>query len=85
MELMEDEDILEVGIRDKLQPPGKNSKYDAIFRRRKSVDGNFFIICDPEFKTVAVCLLDEIEAALMIITTWLAQYLHKSTKIRSLS
>ena len=24
------------------------------FRRRKSVDGNFFIICDPEFKTVAV-------------------------------
>ena len=55
LELMEDEDILEAGIRIIAQPTReKTSKYDAAFRRRKSVDGNFFIICDPEFKTVAV-------------------------------
>lgn len=54
LELMEDEDILEAESVSLPSRQGKTSKYDAAFRRRKSVDGNFFIICDPEFKTVAV-------------------------------
>lgn len=55
------------GIRIIAQPPGKNFKYDAAFRR-KSVDGNFFIICDPEFKTVAVLSSWWLKRRWMIIT-----------------
>ena len=54
LELMEDEDILEAGIRIIAQPPGKTAEYDAAFRWRKSIDSHFAVICDPESETVSV-------------------------------
>ena len=58
---MEDEDILEAGIR--IIASRQEKLLDAAFRRRKSVDSNFFSICDRQFKPIAVCLLDEIDGA----------------------
>ena len=46
LELMEDEDILEAGIR-------IIAEYDAAFRRREGADGDFPAVCNPESKTIA--------------------------------
>ena len=41
LELMEDEDVLEAGIRIIAQPPGKETaEYDAALRWRKGTDGD---------------------------------------------
>ena len=52
LELVDEEDLLETGIKIIAQPPGK--KYDAAFRWREEFDGDFFAFCNPEFKTVTI-------------------------------
>ena len=54
LELMDDEDVLEAGIRIIAQPPEKTSEYDAAFRWRKGVDGDFAAVCNPESETFPV-------------------------------
>ena len=48
LELMEDEDILEAGIRIEA------AEYDAAFRWRKSIDSDSTSFCDPESEAVTV-------------------------------
>ena len=58
LELVEEEDLLESGIRIIAQPPGKKlAEYDAAFRRRKILNGNCTVICDPESETIPVLSL----------------------------
>ena len=55
LELAEDEDILEAGIRIISQPPGKEtSEYDAAFRWRKSTDCNCSAFCNSEPETISI-------------------------------
>ena len=55
LELMEDEDILEAGIRIIAQPPGKEtSEYDAALRWREGADSDCPAVCDPEPEAVPV-------------------------------
>ncbi len=55
LELMEDEDILEAGIRIIAQPPGKKlQNMMPLSGGEKGADGNCAIICHPELKTVTV-------------------------------
>ncbi len=85
---MEEEDLLESGIRIIAQPPGKKlAEYDAAFRRRKILNSNCTVICNQNLKPSPFCLLDEIEAALDDNNVArFAKYLHKLTKnTRSLS
>ena len=52
---MEDEDILEAGIRIIAQPPGKKlQNMMQLSGGEKGADGNCAIICHPELKTVTV-------------------------------
>lgn len=53
LELVEDEDILDAGIRIISQPPGKKaSEYDADVRRRESADSYRFAFRHPEPETI---------------------------------
>ncbi len=55
LELVEDEDILECGIRIIAQPPWKETaEYDADVRWRKVPDGDFTVVRHPELKAVPV-------------------------------
>ena len=54
LELMEDEDVLEAGIRIIALAGKETAEYDAAFRWRESSDCDFFAICDPELKAVSV-------------------------------
>ena len=55
LELAEDEDILEAGIKIISQPPGKKAaEYDAAFRRREGSDCHSPSFCYPESETVSV-------------------------------
>ena len=54
LELMEDEDVLEAGIRIIAQPPGKKlQNMMQLIRRREGSDSYFAFICNTEFKTVS--------------------------------
>ena len=81
LELMEDEDILEAGIRIIAQPPGKKLQNMMQLSGGESTDGNFTAVCDPEPETVALLSSDEIEAALDDNNVdRFARYLHKLTE-----
>ncbi len=82
MELTEEEDVLEAGIRIISQPPGKKTaEYDAVVWWRESIDGDCIVVCHSESEAVSVLSFDEIEAALDDSNvTRFAQYLHKLTK-----
>ena len=55
LELMEDEDILEAGIRIIAQPPGKKlQNMMQLSGGEKGTDGDFAVICNPESETVTV-------------------------------
>ncbi len=64
LELMEDEDILEAGIRIIAQPPGKKlPEYDAALRWRKGIDSDIALLfAIQNLKPSPFCLLDEIES-----------------------
>ena len=74
LELMDDEDVLEAGIRIIAQPPGKKlQNMMQLSGGEKALTANL--------KPSPFCLLDEIEAALDDSNvTRFAQYLHKLTK-----
>ena len=55
LELAEDEDILEAGIRIISQPPGKKTpEHDAAFRWGKSSDSHCTSFCDPESEAFTI-------------------------------
>ncbi len=54
LELMEDEDILEAGIRIGRATGQETAEYDAAFRWGKGTDGNLVVICYSEPETITV-------------------------------
>ncbi len=82
LELMEDEDILEAGIRIIAQPPGKKlQNMMQLSGGEKSIDSDSTSFAIQNLKPSPFCLLDEIEAALDDNNVdRFAQYLHKLTK-----
>ena len=55
LELMEDEDILEAGVRIIAQPPGKKlQNMMQLSGERESTDCDLAPVCDPESETVAL-------------------------------
>ena len=77
LELMEDEDILEAGIRIIAQPPGKK----LLSGGEKALTAISLLFAIQNLKPSPFCLLDEIEAALDDNNVdRYAQYLHKLTK-----
>ncbi len=82
LELMEDEDILEAGIRIIAQPPGKKlQNMMQLSGGEKALTAISLLFAIQNLKPSPFCLLDEIEAALDDNNvTRFAQYLHKLTK-----
>ena len=82
LELMEDEDILEAGIRIIAQPPGKKlQNMMQLSGGEKALTAISLLFAIQNLKPSPFCLLDEIEAALddnNVVR--FAQYLHKLTK-----
>ena len=86
LELMEDEDILEAGIRIIAQPPGKKlQNMMQLSGGEKALTAIALLFAIQNLKPSPFCLLDEIEAALDDNNVdRFAQYLHKINKnIRS--
>lgn len=82
LELMEDEDILEAGIRIIAQPPGKKlQNIMQLSGGEKALTAISLLFAIQNLKPSPFCLLDEIEAALddSNVTRY-AKYLHKLTK-----
>ena len=82
LELMEDEDILEAGIRIIAQPPGKKlQNMMQLSGGEKALTAISLLFAIQNLKPSPFCLLDEIEAALDENNVGrFAQYLHKLTK-----
>ena len=82
LELMEDEDILEAGIRIIAQPPGKKlQNMMQLSGGEKALTAIALLFAIQNLKPSPFCLLDEIEAALDDNNvTRFAKYLHKLTK-----
>ncbi|MCR4611207.1 MAG: chromosome segregation protein SMC [Lachnospiraceae bacterium] len=82
LELMEDEDILETGIRIIAQPPGKKlQNMMQLSGGEKSLTAIALLFAIQNLKPSPFCLLDEIEAALDDSNVVrFANYLHKLTK-----
>ena len=82
LELIEDEDILEAGIRIISQPPGKKlQNMMQLSGGEKALTAIALLFAIQNLKPSPFCLLDEIEAALDDSNvTRFAQYLHKLTK-----
>ncbi|MBE5883273.1 MAG: chromosome segregation protein SMC [Lachnospiraceae bacterium] len=82
LELMEDEDILEAGIRIIAQPPGKKlQNMMQLSGGEKSLSAISLLFAIQNLKPSPFCLLDEIEAALDDSNVGrFAKYLHKLTK-----
>lgn len=82
LELVEDEDILECGIRIIAQPPGKKlQNMMQMSGGEKSLTAIALLFAIQNLKPSPFCLLDEIEAALDDSNvSRFAQYLHKLTK-----
>lgn len=82
LELLEDEDILEAGIRIIAQPPGKKlQNMMQLSGGEKALTAIALLFAIQNLKPSPFCLLDEIEAALddnNVVR--FAQYLHKLTK-----
>ena len=82
LELIEDEDILEAGIRIIAQPPGKKlQNMMQLSGGEKALTAIALLFAIQNLKPSPFCLLDEIEAALddnNVVR--FAQYLHKLTK-----
>ena len=81
-ELVEDEDILEAGIRIIAQPPGKKlQNMMQLSGGEKALTAIALLFAIQNLKPSPFCLLDEIEAALDDNNVdRFAQYLHKLTK-----
>ena len=82
LELMDDEDVLEAGIRIIAQPPGKKlQNMMQLSGGEKALTEISLLFAIQNLKPSPFCLLDEIEAALDDSNvTRFAQYLHKLTK-----
>lgn len=82
LELMEDEDILEAGIRIIAQPPGKKlQNMMQLSGGEKALTAIALLFAIQNMKPSPFCLLDEIEAALDDSNVVrFAKYLHKLTK-----
>lgn len=82
LELMEDEDILEAGIRIIAQPPGKKlQNMMQLSGGEKALTAIALLFAIQNLKPSPFCLLDEIEAALDENNVGrFARYLHKLTK-----
>lgn len=82
LELIEDEDILEAGIKVIAQPPGKKlQNMMQLSGGEKSLTAIALMFAIQNLKPSPFCLLDEIEAALdESNVTRFASYLHKLTK-----
>ncbi len=82
LELMEDEDILEAGIRIIAQPPGKKlQNMMQLSGGEKALSAIALLFAIQNLKPSPFCLLDEIEAALDDSNVVrFAKYLHKLTK-----
>ncbi len=82
LELVEDEDILECGIRIIAQPPGKKlQNMMQLSGGEKSLTAISLLFAIQNLKPSPFCLLDEIEAALDDSNVdRFAKYLHKLTK-----
>ena len=82
LELVEDEDILECGIRIIAQPPGKKlQNMMQMSGGEKSLTAIALLFAIQNLKPSPFCLLDEIEAALDDSNvTRFAKYLHKLTQ-----
>ncbi len=82
LELMEDEDILEAGIRIIAQPPGKKlQNMMQLSGGEKALTAICLLFAIQNLKPSPFCLLDEIEAALDDSNVVrFAKYLHKLTK-----
>ena len=82
LELVEDEDILEAGIRITSQPPGKKlQNMMQLSGGEKALTAIALLFAIQHLKPSPFCLLDEIEAALdEANVTRYAKYLHKLTK-----
>ncbi len=82
LELMEDEDVLEAGIRIIAQPPGKKlQNMMQLSGGEKALTAISLLFAIQNLKPSPFCLLDEIEAALdENNVTRFAGYLHKLTK-----
>ena len=82
LELVEDEDILEAGIRIISQPPGKKlQNMMQLSGGEKALTAIALLFAIQKLKPSPFCLLDEIEAALdESNVTRYAKYLHKLTK-----
>ncbi len=82
LELMEDEDILEAGIRIVAQPPGKKlQNMMQLSGGEKALTAIALLFAIQNLKPSPFCLLDEIEAALdESNVSRFASYLHKLTR-----
>lgn len=82
LELMEDEDVLEAGIKIIAQPPGKKlQNMMQLSGGEKALTAISLLFAIQNLKPSPFCLLDEIEAALDDSNVGrFAQYLHKLTK-----
>ncbi len=82
LELMEDADILEAGVKIIAQPPGKKlQNMMQLSGGEKALTAIALLFAIQNLKPSPFCLLDEIEAALdESNVTRFAQYLHKLTK-----
>ncbi len=82
LELMEDEDILEAGIRIIAQPPGKKlQNMMQLSGGEKALTAIALLFAIQNLKPSPFCLLDEIEAALdESNVARFAKYLHKLTR-----
>ena len=82
LELMEDQDILEAGIRIVAQPPGKKlQNMMQLSGGEKALTAIALLFAIQNLKPSPFCLLDEIEAALDESNVErFAKYLHKLTK-----
>ena len=82
LELMEDEDILEAGIKIIAQPPGKKlQNMMQLSGGEKALTAIALLFAIQNLKPSPFCLLDEIEAALDDNNVGrFAQYLHKLTE-----